>query len=960
MIILTLLDQPKKIYKCDWEDCSRTFVREDLWSRHVARHLNPRQESRMKRLRLRYNQMKQDMEADGIKMGELNQLTDDSDDQDTEGMSQDPQQPPHSESLPVLNNTANPAIPLTKMTNPFEPFRPINGPTGIATALYSNERSTTRPEMAPPQQMYPYSYPPEQPPSPPIQTERPIKQQLSQPIEDPPMSQIIIQDRIMPIAGNTPTSSGTALTITTTSVAQTAAMTNQNPDPMLTGSVESNEVVSDLLPLNSSDLISWLFSDELLSNVKDPLLSPSYFHSPVSLQNLLTPPEHQESVSMSEDKRQELLAILPIATSFKYSGLVYLQRYIGKFWTYFHPQYPLLHKPSFTADMCPSGLLWAIILLGASYDQAGEFAASISEPLRLYILQSPDFHPPAKLWVIQTLVLLEVFEKTMSTRKIHERGHIYHGITLQLIRRGSVLMGLELQRQYDPWQRWIESESNNRAALMAFILDVFDATLFGHSMVLSLHEIQLSLPCSESVWSQFPSKKAIPPRSNMPFLEALKRTLNKQPVVTGSFGRRVLLGGLLCISQQMLQRDLQIASIGWKTFKETWRGILGPTYDFWKQDYDTFLEQQKGEPVQEIEEAPDAVKAHHDDEESRSVISTTMSNASTSTSLEVNGCTAPFYHLAYLTLRIPIRSILVYSGFPNVISSPVRSGDRENSVRALKDWAFGNIDGKVYGNHGGKIAYWHAIEFLREMYLTTYDELIIMKEKGIYRGSTNEEDFNNGNIVDIELFGCCCPFLLNPVSNFSRDHDQTADNTHRKSASSPVRRYLRRNYFARDDPIDKRPYAVYICALAVWAFGHCQHGVESNALKNTLVDLGVSVRDVGAETTPNSPSVQKVPHVGGNTSEKVADNILESMNHIESKEDGYDFLYRITSNKPADLSEVQNKQNTVGLLRMVVDSLKDVQGELVREGRRLLINCIERSLGREKVVCEYMFDHQIK
>ena len=43
-----------------------------------------------------------------------------------------------------------------------------------------------------------------------------------------------------------------------------------------------------------------------------------------------------------------------------------MQRYIGSFWSYFHPQMPILHKPTFAADKTQNLLLIAVMAIGAS------------------------------------------------------------------------------------------------------------------------------------------------------------------------------------------------------------------------------------------------------------------------------------------------------------------------------------------------------------------------------------------------------------------------------------------------------------------------------------------------------------------------------------------------------------------------------------------------------------------
>jgi hypothetical protein len=46
--------------------------------------------------------------------------------------------------------------------------------------------------------------------------------------------------------------------------------------------------------------------------------------------------------------------------------------------------------------------------------------------------------PPARLWVLQALLLLELYEKMFSTRMLHERAHIHRAATITLMRRGTL------------------------------------------------------------------------------------------------------------------------------------------------------------------------------------------------------------------------------------------------------------------------------------------------------------------------------------------------------------------------------------------------------------------------------------------------------------------------------------------------------------------------------------------
>ena len=72
---------------------------------------------------------------------------------------------------------------------------------------------------------------------------------------------------------------------------------------------------------------------------------------------------------------------------------------------------------------------------------------------------------------------------------LHERAHIHHGTTLQLVRQGSTLLDPSISLLTDnvetsSWRQWVEAESIKRAVFTAFILDVAHSVLFGHGELL--------------------------------------------------------------------------------------------------------------------------------------------------------------------------------------------------------------------------------------------------------------------------------------------------------------------------------------------------------------------------------------------------------------------------------------------------------------------------------------------
>ncbi|KAG6011831.1 hypothetical protein E4U54_007885 [Claviceps lovelessii] len=304
-----------------------------------------------------------------------------------------------------------------------------------------------------------------------------------------------------------------------------------------------------------------------------------------------------------------------------------MQAYLVSYWKNFSDQLPIVHRPSFSPDRTPTLLLLGVMIIGAAcldgtYGQdvmnaGAKVAIFLARHLRWEVFMDTNFRPPSELWVFQTLILLETYEKLFSTRELHERAHIHHATTITLMRRGRSLIGnswlkspLHQQAAHDGnmhssrqslddwWNHWVLNESTRRAAFAAFIIDSTHATMFGHSAVMATHELRLPLPCDESLWRARSSTDVVEAYSRLnslgirpiSFLEGLKRTLSHQEVKTTSFGRTALMAGLMSVTYHLKQRDLHINILGGGVIEAScgrgkWREALTQAYDWWKSDF---------------------------------------------------------------------------------------------------------------------------------------------------------------------------------------------------------------------------------------------------------------------------------------------------------------------------------------------------------------------------------------
>ena len=525
-------------------------------------------------------------------------------------------------------------------------------------------------------------------------------------------------------------------------------------DPTLNGQMGSNVPPQHPMAVNS-------------------ILDPASLHADLSEEkwkDMIEFIETHFTDSSLRDKRTMLLSGDQNSDSHALS-LRAMQNYIGSYWYHFHPQMPILHKPTFSTEKAPNLLLFAIICLGAScldkmhgqeVTQAGaELSSFLAWHLRGEIFKDRDFLPPAKLWVFQTLLLLEIYEKMYSDRKLHERAHIHHATTLTLMRRGSSLIGRSaldspplIKSEKTPadqlaptpknaeewWDRWITNEATRRVAFAAFIIDSIHATMFGHSATMVAHEMKLALPCDESLWmatssaevARIEHKLHAQGNKTMTFFEGLKDTLKNKQVRTNSFGRTAIMAGLLSVTWHMNQRDVQIHHLGaLKALggKDIWRAPLTRAFDLWKRDFDQSVD------IDNMNAPYPTTKL--DGEyifESRTVL----------------------HHLAHMAMHVDVVSCQIFARATRLLGRLTLPSDYEIAQKRIRqNWA---------PKATARLATFYALKFLKQVLVT---ESIPAYPGGQVRFST---------------------------------------------------------YSARDDFLLNRPWVLYYAVLIVWSYGYALDG----------------------------------------------------------------------------------------------------------------------------------------
>ncbi|KAG5360792.1 Zinc finger protein [Yarrowia sp. B02] len=824
--------RPKEIFPCQFPGCTKTFVRADLRARHAQRH-------------------EKGDGGYGVKMEE-----------------EVPQQ-----------------APLAQTTGPQAAQTPLPGVGVGLGAPVGHIPTTNMPSVTNPP-IPSLGYLPAQPPLPngPPNVPQPQPGMLNSGIPNylPVNSPGIDMDNTLPPLNNN-TLLVNALDMDMRSKLHS---TRALPKPWQPDEIPSprpmfsfDQMTDYDLNAESSQLLSWLFGDS--SSLSEQ------FDSPTSQATFSPPSPMAEDLSISEEKQQELISVIPSVADDP--NIVNLPKYLLRFWDVLNAQVDVIHRGTFRVSTSPPGLLWSMILMGAGLDGNQKFANKICHPLRWMLFASPDCQPPAKLWVFQALMVLEIYEKMYTDRILHERGHVHHATTIQLMRRSSVFMGTiedhfdyydsSDNRDTSVYEQRIKVESFKRVAYLAFSLDVLHSVTFGHTPSISAHEIRLQLP-DEALWSSSEASdnngdknepltpgrgKPRAPGAGKPpptFLSALKRVLNKQHVDVKPFGRHVLLFGLMSVAIQMQQRDLQASSIGWKS-RKPWKEILARSYDFWAHEYGiayTCGALPHLHPRMDIPNLGLAIGEFPP--EYLNAFSLTVPQQQQALAEALSLSALHIYHLGSIVLHLSPHDFQIFAGVPRMLTVKMRQAQYDATNARMHEWA---------RTEPGSIAVWHAIRILRDVYLDGPNELT-------YRG---------------EL-----------------------------------------------DPVIQRPHSVTMAALALWAFVFVNSGCEDHAM--------ALYKDPNVRLTAEKG---KITEWG---SEMLTRSEERPINSYVPKEDGYEYLKRLSGLSPVEIRTAPNLQNIIGLLQVIWRSIEKVQWEILQELSRLLQHCMERSRGKQQQKCDFM------
>ncbi|KAK4689134.1 hypothetical protein P7C73_g954, partial [Tremellales sp. Uapishka_1] len=236
---------------------------------------------------------------------------------------------------------------------------------------------------------------------------------------------------------------------------------------------------------SESELFQWLNqivdTQQVCANLERPAASvPDYL--PASATGGANDPSiiHCQPTVMDLAVRRLLAYLMQPADPMFVLSAHDIQRCLELFWTCVHPQYPLLHYPTFDLGTAHPSLLTSMVILGLAQDGTADSASLagriLSRCYGLVIAEAP-IQSGSGLETLQTLVLLGLAGCSMG-KDLQIKAQAFNAFELTLCRRYNYFEGRHYaNRSPDEsvsgqWKYWIQEESKRRVAWTILLRDV--------------------------------------------------------------------------------------------------------------------------------------------------------------------------------------------------------------------------------------------------------------------------------------------------------------------------------------------------------------------------------------------------------------------------------------------------------------------------------------------------------
>ncbi|KAF3797461.1 hypothetical protein GCG54_00005215 [Colletotrichum gloeosporioides] len=194
-----------------------------------------------------------------------------------------------------------------------------------------------------------------------------------------------------------------------------------------------------------------------------------------------------------------------------------LNAWMQLYFEFFHPVFPILHKPSFTSKKRHWLLMFAVAAVGAQFSNIPDARRCSRAMHELVRRQSAamcerENYMSRELWMLQTIVLNRVGLMYDGDRRSLEVAEITQALPITLARRKGFFNNLLPMQKFSQlqlplthkWQIWVLDEERRRLGFSVWVTQLLDAAFasnFELSRLVRVSELQIPLPQPDDRWA---------------------------------------------------------------------------------------------------------------------------------------------------------------------------------------------------------------------------------------------------------------------------------------------------------------------------------------------------------------------------------------------------------------------------------------------------------------------------
>jgi hypothetical protein len=265
------------------------------------------------------------------------------------------------------------------------------------------------------------------------------------------------------------------------------------------------------------------------------------------------------------------------------------------YWRYFHPLFPVVHRPTFFATKPSPLMASAMVAIGSQYDtreDAKEYSLALLEAATKLLSKRDAINSRSRLTDLQTVFLLEVLSKYRSRRasvQVSPRFRSFYASLTQArhwISTNPLALFNRLRKDHsadelaNAHKFWTERETRRRILQASFILDTQQAALFEQqpamvsisSIQIKTHDIksEMPFPCEDELWESSPIEAWVSNAAkfnNIDLSTAAHQALSENPPQEDVFSSRLILSHIVTVqgdknnrqeATAILQRNLDM------------------------------------------------------------------------------------------------------------------------------------------------------------------------------------------------------------------------------------------------------------------------------------------------------------------------------------------------------------------------------------------------------------------